>query len=722
LPSATDYGRGLVRLDNGAALPRVTTGHASTTAAVVLAINRILAEAGRDLSRERMAFLGLGSIGSAALALLLESRPHPAEILLCDVYSKREALHRIEMQVRGVGYRGPVRICEAGAELLPGVYDATLFVGATNVPDILDVDRLAPGTLIVDDSAPHCFRTDAAIRRLRTRCDTLFTEGGTLWTPQPIRQTVYLPEQLEHLARALPRELLPLDDPRQITGCILSSLLSTRFPNLPPTVGLIEAKDASEHRRALAELNFQAAPLHCDHFTIDPATIGEFRDRFGQPPPERLRTTPPEFRGFDWFAETHLDPSITANGLAPSTLSEPREILLTGATGFLGAFLLDELLRQTAARIHCLARAESDGDALQRVRRNLDQYGVALGDRWNRIVPIAGDLAQPRLGLGGDRFAGLAARLDSIYHNGAQVHFLHPYATLKPANVLGTTEVLRLATSSRLKSVHFVSTLSVLSGLAEGRPALEDDRNEHPEELENGYSQSKWVSERLVWAALERGVPSSIYRPGRIIWHSRTGALNHDDVLTRALRACIQLGAVPALDATLEMTPVDYVAEAIIALSRNSASAGRAYHIFNSRYVRLRHLLDWVRDAGYPLEVLPADQWLARVQQSATPDAQDALAGLLPLLANGTPFLSENGDDSLLAAPNFNGRNTQSALAGTGVESPEIGPETIQVYLARLVVEGLLSPPSTTESKRSTPATNGHASNRPARTRSHGSK
>ena len=87
LPSATDYGRAVERAIAGRDLPRITTGHATTTAAVVLAIRRILSEARRDLARERVAFIGLGSIGSTVLRLLLRSNPHPAELILCDVFA-----------------------------------------------------------------------------------------------------------------------------------------------------------------------------------------------------------------------------------------------------------------------------------------------------------------------------------------------------------------------------------------------------------------------------------------------------------------------------------------------------------------------------------------------------------------------------------------------------------------------------------------------------------
>jgi thioester reductase-like protein len=421
----------------------------------------------------------------------------------------------------------------------------------------------------------------------------------------------------------------------------------------------------------------------------------------------------------DWRAEATLDPAITADGLPPVRPGEPRVILLTGATGFLGAFLLDELLRQTTARIVCLARAGSDAEAGERIRRNLGQYDIDPGDRHGRIVPLAGDLARPRFGLSPERFAQLGDDVDTVYHNGALVHFLHPYATLKAANVQGTQEVLRLATYSRLKPVQLVSTLSVLAGLNQGHLALESDRNEHPEALDNGYAQSKWVAEQLAWAAIERGVPVSIFRPGRIVWHSRTGALGSDDLFSRAIRACVRLGAVPALDTFLEMTPVDYVARAVVRLGRTPGAWGRAYHLFNRDYVRLRHLLDWVRAAGYPLEVIPPEQWLVRVQESASHESQDALTALLPLLANGVPFL---GDDAPPAerGPSLDDRNTRAAL-GSAVECPPITAESVGVYVARLAATGLLdrSAPGKLGAKTNV---NGHVHGPTGRPLTHGTK
>jgi hypothetical protein len=260
----------------------------------MLAVRRILEEAGRDLTQERVGFLGLGSIGTSSLQMLLSCLPHPAEILLCDVYSKREALSALRRQlVESLGYCGSVRTLEARGGVPAGLYEASLLIGATNVPDILDVDRLAPGTLLVDDSNPHCFRLDRAIRRLRERQDLLFTEGGMLRAATPLGHVIYIPEELEQTARDLPADLFANYDPHHVMGCVLSGLLSARRPDLPPTVGLAVLRACQAHYEAVTSLGFRAPALHGENYALEEGAIRNFRRHFGRriDAPESAATT-----------------------------------------------------------------------------------------------------------------------------------------------------------------------------------------------------------------------------------------------------------------------------------------------------------------------------------------------------------------------------------------------------------------------------------------------
>jgi len=158
--------------------------------------------------------------------------------------------------------------------------------------------------------------------------------------------------------------------------------------------------------------------------------------------------------------EAALDPSIYPE----DTLAEPiPELFVTGATGFLGAFLLYELLQRTRADVYCLVRATSLEEGQARIQNTLKRYLL-----WNeslnaRIIPVLGDLRQPHLGMEPEQFFRLAEKIDIIYHCGAWVNMVYPYSVLKAANVVGTQEVLRLASQTKTKPVHFISTVDVLS-------------------------------------------------------------------------------------------------------------------------------------------------------------------------------------------------------------------------------------------------------------------
>src|SRR5260370_11032224 len=137
---------------------------------------------------EGVASLGLGSIGATSLRLLLSVMDHPASIRLCDVYDRRTHLGQLAGEISGqLGFRGEVDVlCGKGA-VHDGIYGASLIVGATSVPNVLDVSRLRPGTLIADDSGPHCFDSDDAMDRVRRSGDLVFSRAAQLHIPDQLR-------------------------------------------------------------------------------------------------------------------------------------------------------------------------------------------------------------------------------------------------------------------------------------------------------------------------------------------------------------------------------------------------------------------------------------------------------------------------------------------------------------------------------------------------------
>lgn len=156
--------------------------------------------------------------------------------------------------------------------------------------------------------------------------------------------------------------------------------------------------------------------------------------------------------------DLRLPAEIDASALTDVPEGPPERILLTGATGFLGGFLLADLLDATDARIHCLVRAESVAEARERLAGQLRARDVPE-HHMSRIDVVPGSLAKPRFGLTEEEFSGLSRGIDVIYHCGAWVNLLASYPILRGCNVSGTLEVLRLATWTRRIPVHYISTM-----------------------------------------------------------------------------------------------------------------------------------------------------------------------------------------------------------------------------------------------------------------------
>ncbi|MGH7833024.1 MAG: amino acid adenylation domain-containing protein [Candidatus Binatia bacterium] len=283
LPSATDYGRAIVEeISEPSELPVITTGHATTVTAVVLTLGKILLESGRDLAHEDVAFLGMGSIGQASLRLMLRCLPHPKKIMMCDVYGKLDWLQKIRDEIIIESkFKGSVQIAGSRRKLPPEIYDAGLIVGATNVPDLLEIESLKPGTLIVDDSAPHCFNSQHAIERFKKHEDILFSEGGALRLPDRVRRVRYLPHRVERMMDPAAPASFSKRHPYHVAGCAFSSLLLARFEKLKPTLGLIDDASCGAHYELIRQLGYEAGQLHCEDYLLPERSIENFRRRFG---------------------------------------------------------------------------------------------------------------------------------------------------------------------------------------------------------------------------------------------------------------------------------------------------------------------------------------------------------------------------------------------------------------------------------------------------------
>ena len=374
-----------------------------------------------------------------------------------------------------------------------------------------------------------------------------------------------------------------------------------------------------------------------------------------------------------------LDPEISPRGKIKNIrLSEASSVLVTGATGFFGAFLLDELLRITGpdTRFYCLVRnrtAEQDRPA-NRVLETLKFYGLASQSIEDRIIPVIGDLTQPRLGLERDEYQQLAEKIDLIFHCAASVNYVYPYSLVKPHTVDGTLEVIKFACTATTKTVQYMSSNGIFPG-GDDAPYLENNQIDgFADRMEGGYNQAKWVAERLVWSAISRGLPVCIFRPGNIGHHSGSGVVNPNDFLSLIIKACARSGCAPlAPDWLIEMTPVDFLAAAITKFSDDPAHLGKVYNVVQQNPVPADQVFSYMESNGYVTERVPLRDWKSRLQATADRENDMELKVLLQSLDSVEPYLT---DASVYDTSRFS-----EVLPQIGLPAPTVDVDYVTKFL-----------------------------------------
>jgi amino acid adenylation domain-containing protein/thioester reductase-like protein len=378
--------------------------------------------------------------------------------------------------------------------------------------------------------------------------------------------------------------------------------------------------------------------------------------------------------------EALLDPMIVPADAASST--PPERIFLTGATGVLGPFLLSEILKQTDADVHCLVRATSAISGKQRILDSIRAVGLWRDSFLHRIIAVQGDLTASRFGLNHDEFGLLTQEMDAVYHNGAAVNALFAYSDLKPANVGGTHEAIRLASSNRRKPMHIISTLSVFSSQNAGAFDEDTDVSRLPVPR-GGYAQSKWVAERLAMISRSRGLEVVTYRPGRIMgWSDQSD--RYSGLLAELLQACLQIGSVPEMELLLDVTPVHYVAAAIVHISRQTSSVGKAFHLNHPNPVPWNSILRMLPPLGFSFEIVSYKTWLEKLSEFLKSNTRFPQLNML-LVEDDLPA---NGAGAQAPTASISCRNTLNALAGSGIECLPLDERFLKMNFDRFFRHG----------------------------------
>lgn len=326
-------------------------------------------------------------------------------------------------------------------------------------------------------------------------------------------------------------------------------------------------------------------------------------------------------RGDDELVDADLKLSL---GPLSSVRSRGKDVLLTGATGYLGAFLLHELLERGKGRVYCLVRAEDEESGMARLRAAAAKFLLPEPDP-ERVHVVPGDLRD--ITKIGERYRDgeLERRVGHIIHCAAKVVFTEPYRTLREENVLPTADLLTWARGCGIRDFSYISTVAA-TGPAMGSGRYLETRSQPLDPRSGSYGTSKWVCERLLDRADQDGMRVRVFRPGLIMSSTQTGACNDKDLIYFALVSGLAVGAHPMDDRVLPSAPVDVVARGIVELALSAGSVGRAYHLTAERAVSVRGLFTMLGSVGLPTEPIPLPEWQQRVRDLA--------------LAKGNPILS----------------------------------------------------------------------------------
>ncbi|MBB3600408.1 fatty acid CoA ligase FadD9 [Mycolicibacterium sp. BK556] len=419
-----------------------------------------------------------------------------------------------------------------------------------------------------------------------------------------------------------------------------------------------------------------------------------------------------------------LDKFIDAETLAtaaelPAPSGEIRSVLVTGATGFLGRYLALEWLermQQVGGMVICLVRAKDDAAARARLDAIFDCGDPELLCHYRELAAdhlqvLAGDKAEPNLGLDEATWQGLADSVDLIVDPAALVNHLLPYSELFGPNVAGTAELIRLAITAKIKQFAFVSTIGVIVGINPDEFTEDADMRvispsrDVNDIYANGYGNSKWAAEVLLREANDLcGLPVTVYRCGMILADATyQGQLNVPDTFTRLILSLLATGIAPASFYQLDSRgqrqqghydglPVDFIAEAISTLGAQHVDGYQTYHVMNpyDDGIGLDQYVDWLTEAGYPVHrIADYDDWFGRFETSirGLPDRQRQ-ASVLPLL-DTYRYPGPPPRGAMASTERFQAA-VQSARVGPDKDIPHISQANIVKYATSLEMLGLL--------------------------------
>jgi amino acid adenylation domain-containing protein/thioester reductase-like protein len=338
--------------------------------------------------------------------------------------------------------------------------------------------------------------------------------------------------------------------------------------------------------------------------------------------------------------------SIHRRLITPVKLATPRtvrNILLTGATGFLGSHILYELLQQTDIRVYALVRGGDTENAKSRLYEIIRFYFPQI-HQWilnQMIVVVKGDITSERFGLPEEEYRELQQKIDTVIHTAALVKHYGDSEEFGRINIQGVQNILQFSMG---KFLFHISTTSVA-----GDYAQQDQRNLclYEDSLDIGqnlggncYVESKFEAEKMVSRHIQDGCKATIIRVGNLTGRYTDGFFQmniQDNKFYQILKSLIELSTIPKTLAKkdVEFTPVDLCSKVIVKLLKVEESSGKTFHLMNHHFIKIKNLTRILLETGYQVDIVNDDIFYKYLQERLSHNNMDTLTGLVPDLRKG---------------------------------------------------------------------------------------
>lgn len=365
-------------------------------------------------------------------------------------------------------------------------------------------------------------------------------------------------------------------------------------------------------------------------------------------------------------------------------------ILLTGATGFLGAHILDTFMKQEIGTIYCIVRHKENLSSEDRLRQTLNFYFKNKYDKdiGNRIKVIDGDITNYELSLDENLYNKIGKQITTVIHSAALVKHLGEYKEFKEANIKGTQKIVDFCEKFNLRLIH-ISTTSVSGNVSADGVYLNSHFKETTifserdfyigQNLDNLYIKSKFNSEEIVLDAIMKGLNAYILRIGNLTNRYSSGIFqqNHfENAFVNRFNSILKIGYIPKslLDINIEFTPVDYAANAILKIATHYNNNYSVFHVLNDKLINLRELYNILIDLNLPLKLLDDKTFLDIIYKMKNNNTNNKyLSDILNNISNGKLIY----DSSIKIDSSF----TKQFLLSMDFDWPVIDKNYIKKYI-----------------------------------------